>query len=95
MKIERRPLAPAAHALQCTRAMAQAMSVDLSELLHLGGLSAAEYAEMITRCRGCAQPQACTAWLRAKERGEDGGPLSPPMHCENREVLSRFAQVFE
>jgi hypothetical protein len=94
MKIERRPLSPAGQALQCTRAMAQAMSVDLSELLYIGGLSTSEYAEMITRCRGCAQSTACADWLEARKRGEHAD-LPSPHQCENREVLNRFAQAFE
>ena len=94
MKIDRRPLSPAGQALQCTRAMAQAMSVDISELLYLGGLSVADYAEMITRCRGCAQSAACADWLEARKRGGNAA-LPSPQHCENREVLTRFAQVFE
>lgn len=84
-----RGLGDPAQALRCSRAVARALSVDLSELMHTGGLTAAEYARMITRCRSCADPSACEAWIA--ENGS--GAPQPPAHCENAEMLARLTQL--
>ena len=87
MSATRTVLGNPAQALHCTRGLAKAMSVDLSELLHTGGLLPQDYAKMITRCRGCANPAACEAWVA------EGGS-QPPAFCENAELFGQFARVF-
>ncbi len=72
-----------------TRGMARRMGVNLTEMMHVGFLTQADFADLITRCRGCTGAQGCVAYL-----SETSGPLaSPPDWCCNRALLGELAQI--
>lgn len=72
-----RPLGDAREHYWMTIKMGDALGLPLVEAWEDGYLSPDAYAEMITRCRGCAEPAACARLL-------DGGKLEkPPSYCAN------------
>ncbi len=46
--------------------MSDACDVDLSTALDRGDIAADDYADMVTRCRGCTQIGSCDKLLAAK-----------------------------
>lgn len=67
-----------------TLGMARRCGVDFAELLHTGQITQAQYAEFITRCRGCDRPDHCHSVLQDAERP------TPPDYCCNRDEFSRL-----
>tara|TARA_B100002051_G_scaffold254638_1_gene269583 strand:- start:622 stop:885 length:264 start_codon:yes stop_codon:yes gene_type:complete len=67
-----------------TRGMARRLGVNISEAMHNGFLTQADFAEMITTCRTCGRTEFCLAVLA--EKGE--GPQAIPTDCPNYEVLT-------
>jgi hypothetical protein len=61
--------------------MARAVGVDLSEAIHQGLLTRADYAEMVTQCRKC-EFATCRDWLDAQW----DGPVDAPKECRNKEI---------
>lgn len=59
--------------------MARTADVDLSGLRASGRLSAEDWAQMVTRCRGCAWTKDCKRWLAATQ---DDAEVPPA--CANR-----------
>jgi hypothetical protein len=78
---------PATHFF-LTRSVARVMGVNLSEAMAAKDLTAAEYAEMVNRCRQCALVTTCQNWLGEKRTR----PAAAPEHCCNADVLRRLAQ---
>lgn len=72
-----------------TRGIARRMGVNLSEAMHDGFLTQADFAEMITRCRGCDKSEGCIAVL--SERA--GAAVSVPDWCRNAGVLSELSAL--
>jgi len=69
-----------------TRSVARVMGQNLSEEMHTGRLEPAQYAQMVTCCRGCALVEACEGWL-----GSQTGIASlPPPGCRNAALLSQL-----
>ncbi|MDD8022071.1 MAG: DUF6455 family protein [Paracoccaceae bacterium] len=69
-----------------TRGMARRMGVNLSEAMHEGALSQADFAGLITRCRNCPGAQGCLAFLSEQpERVE-----TAPDWCENAAILRKL-----
>ena len=66
------------------RRMAAAQGVDLAEAQAAGRLSQEGWAAMVTRCRGCADPEDCA---RRLERGDPG----LPGYCRNGRALGGLA----
>ena len=67
-----------------TRGMARKLGVNLSEAMHDGFLTQADFAEMITRCRKCGRTEGCLAML-----GQSAPALlSAPDHCPNAGILA-------
>ena len=63
--------------------MADANRVDLSEALDTGRISIDDYAEMITKCRGCSEVGKCDRLLGAQPDLQQA-----PAYCENRETFA-------
>lgn len=66
--------------------MARATGADLEGAVQSGRLSESDWAETITRCRGCTCVDACETWLRVGELA-DMPPRDAPLHCENRDLF--------
>lgn len=65
--------------------MAKAIDVDLSTALDEGEIKSADWADMITGCRGCTEVGKCDRLLRQKEH-----LAGAPDYCVNGET---FAQL--
>lgn len=72
-----------------TRGMARRMGVNLTEAMHDGVLSQADFAAMINRCRGCPGAEGCKAYLADPVPGAG----SAPDWCRNGEVLRELSVV--
>jgi len=69
-----------------TRGVARRLGVNLSEAMHDGLISQADFAEMITRCRGCDKAEGCLVAI--SERGGVSGAV--PDWCRNAAILSEL-----
>lgn len=65
--------------------MAKTTGVDLVEAFDTGALGSQDWADMVTRCRGCSAPEKCGRWLDSHYSA-----ASQPGYCENR---SKFADL--
>lgn len=66
--------------------MARAAGVDLPAARRDGALPDADWAAMVTRCRGCRWTDGCQDWLARQE----GGDAFVPPACANRAVFDRL-----
>lgn len=76
--------------------MAQASGAELQRALEEGRITHGDWAEVVTRCRGCAWAEGCACWLAA----QDGAGSAPvPQACPNatffEAVLSIADQTVE
>jgi len=62
--------------------MAKAVGVDLNTQTQDGHLDQADWASMITRCRGCEWADGCDKWLE-----DQGGESDVPSSCVNVETF--------
>ncbi|AHD00195.1 DUF6455 family protein [Leisingera methylohalidivorans] len=62
--------------------MGKAVGADLTSAFAAGEISHADWAAMITRCRGCGAPDLCEAFLSANDRAE-----APVPGCRNADAL--------
>jgi hypothetical protein len=69
-----------------TRSAARAMGFSLYESMQGGQLTPSRYADLVTRCRGCAQIDACLEWLSY----QTGDSVTPPPGCCNAALLSEL-----
>ncbi|MBC7146439.1 MAG: hypothetical protein H5U24_13705 [Thioclava marina] len=67
-----------------TRGMARRIGVNISEAMHDGFLTQADFAQMITTCRTCGRTELCLAILA--EKGADPEPI--PEDCPNSAILN-------
>ncbi|MCB1335187.1 MAG: hypothetical protein KDK26_16445 [Roseivivax sp.] len=69
-----------------TRSVARTLGLNLSEAIASHRLSEGEYAEMVTRCRGCSNTADCEEWLSC------GGTkdCTAPRSCRIAEMLARL-----
>lgn len=70
-----------------TRGMARRMGVNLTEAMHDGFLTQADFAEMITRCRNCNGAQGCMAYLSEHPDRVDAAPD----WCQNGQILRELS----
>lgn len=72
--------------------MAQALGINLTEMMLQGKLGGDEWREAVVRCANCPEPAECLHWLT--ERGEDPGRSRPaasaPDYCTNREMMAQL-----
>ncbi|MCL3881721.1 DUF6455 family protein [Marivita sp. GX14005] len=71
-----------------TRSVARTMGISLSEAMAAGQLTAQDYAQMVTSCRGCPLVATCQHWLGA----QTGGARSAPEGCRNASTLEKLAR---
>lgn len=60
--------------------MAQASGADLQRALEEGRITHGDWAEVVTRCRGCAWTEGCACWLAAQD---GAASASVPQACPN------------
>jgi hypothetical protein len=65
--------------------MSKANQVDLSDALDVGRITIDDYAEMITKCRGCSEVGKCDRLLATQPQLQ-----AAPAYCENRETFSQL-----
>lgn len=75
--------------------MAQALGVNLTELMIRGRLSGGEWREAVVRCTGCSEPADCLHWLNARGDGAVAKPpaRTAPGYCANREMMARLQEM--
>jgi hypothetical protein len=79
---------PARHFFM-TRGVARVMGVNLGDALNSGQLEPQRYADLVTRCRGCALVEACEEWLAAQTLIS----TAPPPGCCNSNDLCRLRDL--
>ncbi len=67
-----------------TRSVAQSLGISLTEAMAEGKLTPADYAQMVTRCRGAICDERCQIWLAAQQ----GMAEKAPDFCANAQVLN-------
>jgi hypothetical protein len=63
--------------------MATTLGVDLEEEVMAGRLDDQALPDMVLRCTGCTQPDACAAWLETPH----GAAADAPRYCRNAWAL--------
>lgn len=81
------PLGDIRHHFWLSQAMAKATGIDLAHAVHAGRVTQENWANSVTRCRGCAWAGCCADWLA--EQGEDR--VSAPADCANSAFFQRLA----
>ncbi len=76
------PLGDPLYHLRLMARMGQAAGTDLTGAFAAGKISHEDWAALITRCRGCAVPDQCEAFLAAHEHAE-----APMPGCRNADAL--------
>ncbi len=61
-----------------TRAVARLSGIDLAQAMQSNGRGAIEYADMVSRCRACPNPEACLAWLSEARTPDNAIPPGCP-----------------
>ncbi|MFC4213744.1 DUF6455 family protein [Pseudophaeobacter arcticus] len=85
------PLGDAMQHLQLMARMGKHLGTDLAEAFEAGKISAEDWAEMITSCRGCDAPESCKRWLETQDGAAGaGGSVEPPDYCCNAARLLRL-----
>lgn len=69
-----------------TLGMAKHCKVDLGVALQRQEITRSDYADMVTACRHCDAPEACSIWL---EKAQDSEPAS--QYCMNRGQFAKLA----
>lgn len=57
---------------------------DLRRALEEGVILASDYEGTVSRCRSCADPEACRGWLAANAPGQPAGCRNAPLIAELR-----------
>lgn len=71
-----------------TQGVARALGLSFTEAMLDGRISASGYADLVNRCRGCAQSEACLSWL-----GSHGARSErAPEFCMNGRSLETLAR---
>lgn len=71
--------------------MAKLTQADIVRAMEQAALTQADWAEMITKCRGCTWSDGCEQWLQ----GRDRPVASAPEPCLNRERFEALKTVLE
>jgi len=68
--------------------MGHTIGADLAQAFETGTIDNTAWAEMITNCRACPQPQYCHSGLNANQQAN-----APLWGCRNFETLMRLKTV--
>ncbi|OBY24301.1 DUF6455 family protein [Leisingera sp. JC1] len=80
-----KPLGEPLRHLRLMSRMGETIGADLSGALAAGRLSNQEWANMVTRCRGCSAPDRCAAFLSEHEEAS-----APMPGCRNADQLMQL-----
>ncbi len=81
------PLGDIRHHFWLAQSMAKVTGADLNHAIHEGRITQEDWADAVTRCRGCDWAGSCENWLRAQ-----GGTLTrAPENCVNAGLFTRLA----
>ncbi|MEY4984254.1 MAG: hypothetical protein RIR62_2520 [Pseudomonadota bacterium] len=69
-----------------TRGMARVIGMNLTDAVVEGWLTRPELADLVDRCQGCDQSEACTRWLSRTLSAE-----ALPAYCANKAALEALA----
>ncbi|PSL21938.1 DUF6455 family protein [Shimia abyssi] len=72
--------------------MARITDTDLVTAMARAEITQADWAEMITACRGCDWTKGCQRWL-ARHAGEHDQDI--PQDCENHDRFQRLKDVLD
>jgi hypothetical protein len=67
--------------------MAATVGVDLGRAVAEGRVTAEDLRGVVTKCTGCACPDACGRWLEEHV----GGAEAAPAYCRNADLFARLA----
>lgn len=81
-----RPLGDPRRHFWLAQSMAKATGVDLTAAMQEGRIAQEDWADLITRCRGCAWAEDCADWLDTLQDGAAEAPAA----CVNADVLARL-----
>lgn len=84
------PLGSISRHLNLVRRMGQATGVDLAAAMHEGRIDSADWAGMVTNCRGCQSAETCDHWLDGQALRD--GTARTPSYCENSATFARLAR---
>ncbi|AHD08727.1 DUF6455 family protein [Phaeobacter gallaeciensis] len=84
------PLGHPLHHLRLIKRMGQACGVDLPASFAAGQITQTDWADMVTRCRGCREVARCEAFLDQIDRAADTMPKAPLQGCRNGDALLRL-----
>lgn len=77
--------------------MAQAVGVNLTELIIRGRFSGEEWREAVVRCTSCSDPDACLVWLAEHAERPSTMPTGPeevvPPYCANGSMMARLRRM--
>ncbi|MEM1431922.1 MAG: DUF6455 family protein [Pseudomonadota bacterium] len=65
--------------------MSRTVGLDLQAELEADRISHSDWANMVSRCRGCSWAGECPAWMSAMRALEDVPPPAAPGSCVNAE----------
>ena len=83
------PLGDAREHLILIRRMARATGADPQAAAADDRLGQEDWADAVTRCRGCDWVGGCRRWLDARDREDGGhGVATPPEGCANRTLMA-------
>ena len=68
--------------------MASARGLDLQEIALRGDLSPADISDLVLRCAGCTQTEACEKWLSQQV----GTVSAAPHYCRNAHNFDELAR---
>lgn len=88
MAVPHKPLGDQVHHYWLVQRMAARTGADLVAATQKAELSQHEWADMVTRCRGCAWGDRCAHWL---EQHNDTASSLPPNACLNKEKLNKIS----
>jgi hypothetical protein len=74
-----------------TRGMARRLGVNLTEALQQGVITRGDYADLLARCRACADTQACIEFLAE----HPDRAAAPPEGCLEADVLNELRKLGE
>ena len=72
-----------------TLGMARTLGVTLTDALDSGQITRADYAETVTRCRGCDAALDCAVWMGQQTCSAE----SAPSYCANGPSLVALRKV--
>jgi len=81
------PLGDIRHHFMLAQSMAHAVGADLNHAMHEGQITQEDWANTVTRCRGCGWAEACEHWVAVRR----DGPVEVPGECANAAVFRTLA----